>query len=329
MESQKPQQTQSLLELFHDALELWTDIESKAKPEESKVRSCIALFERANLLVQKNSLFSANETLEDITTSSLTYLTIPYYVSELYQKLPLLTPLERVPVLNTSHLYLEQFLQLCVKYEILSKADIAAFEREVDPDAGTLRNEKIARIKQIKATDELIKKNMKEKIERGSIDDDEDTESERATQILFVQNCALKSIDALRVLKEEEKIMEHMQKLMISNGGTLPTPAPQEPREPFKPIVIEDPRKKIIEGAFMPGWNLPTVSIEQAGEIDYKISLEQQKKSKAREAKEKLVKEFGDSDDDEVELQKKRDWDDWKDEHKKGEGNTGTKGYHY
>jgi len=329
MENLKPQQqNQSLLELFHDALEKWTEIENKAKAEESKVRSCISLFERANSLVQKNSLFSANETLEDIPTSSLTYLTIPYYVSELYQKLPFASA-ERLPALNTSRVYLEQFLQLCVKYEILSKADIAAFEREVDPDAGTLRNEKIARIRQIKATDELIQKNMKEKIERGSIDDEEDSENERATQILFVQNCALKSIDALRVLKEEEKIMEHMKNMMLSNGGVMPTPAPQEPREPIKPIVFEDPRKKIIDGAFLPGWNLPTVSIEQAGEIDYKISLEQQKKSQAREAKEKLVKEFGDSDDDDVELQKKRDWDDWRDDHKKGEGNTGTKGYHY
>jgi len=171
---------------------------------------------------------------------------------------------------------------------------------------------------------------MKEKIEKGSIDD-EDTESERATQILFVQYCALKSIDALRVLKEEELIMEHMKKMMISNGGTMPTPEPvkQEPRVPFKPIIIEDPRKKIIDGAFLPGWNLPTVSIEQAGEIDHKIALEQQKKAKVREAKEKLVKEFGDSDDDEAELKKNRDWDDWKDDHKKGEGNTGTKGYYY
>lgn len=327
MESAKPQ-TQTLFELFNDALEQWTEIESKARVEENKVRQCISLFERANLLVQKNSLFSSNETLEDITTSSLTYLTIPYYLSELYQKLPLAV-IDRLPVLNTSRVYLEQFLQSCVKFEILSKADIAAFEREVDPDAGTLRTEKIARINQIKATNEIIQKNMKEKIERGAIDDDEDTESERATQILFVQNCALKSIDALRVLKEEEKIMEHMKNLMISNGGTLPTPAPQEPREPFKPIVFEDPRKKIADTAFRPGWNLPTVSIEQAGEIDYHISLEQQKKSKAREAKEKLVKEFGDSDDDEAELQKKREWDEWKDDHKKGEGNTGTKGYHY
>jgi immunoglobulin-binding protein 1 len=327
METQKPQQT--LLELFNDALDQWTEIESKACcVEESKVRNCISLFERANLLVQKNSLFSSNETLEDITTSSLTYLTIPYYLSELYQKLPF-GQTDRLPVLNTSRQHLEQFLQLCVKYEILSKADIAAIEREVDPDAGTMRNEKIARIRQIKATDELIKKNMKEKIERNSIDDEEDNENERATQILFVQNCALKSIDALRVLKEEQMIMEHMKNLMLSNGGTLPPPVPQESREPLKPIVFEDPRKKIIDGAFLPGWNLPTVSIEQAGEIDHQIALEQQKKSKAREAKEKLVKEFGDSDDDEVELQKKRDWDDWKDDHKKGEGNTGTKGYHY
>jgi immunoglobulin-binding protein 1 len=320
-------QKQTLLEIFNDALDLWAQIEKIGRPEENKVRQCISLLDRATGLVEKNSLFSSNETLEDFTTSSLSYLTIPYYLSELYQKLPV-QAVERLPLLNKSRQYLEKFLLNCVKFEILSKSEIAAYEREVDPDAGTLRNEKIARIKQIKAIDEKINQHMKEKIERGNIDDDE-TETDRETQLLFIQNCALKSMDALRVLKEEEKIMEHMKNLMINNGGKLPEPAPQEPREPFKPIIIEDPRKKIVDGAFLPGWNLPTVSIEQAGEIDYKIALEQQRKAKAREAKEKLVKEFGDSDDDEEELKKQRDWDAWKDDHKRGEGNTGTKGYFY
>lgn len=41
------------------------------------------------------------------------------------------------------------------------------------------------------------------------------------------------------------------------------------------------------------------------------------------------MKEFGDSDDDEVKLKETRDFDDWKDDHPRGSGNTGTKGYKY
>jgi hypothetical protein len=79
-----------------------------------------------------------------------------------------------------------------------------------------------------------------------------------------VRNCALKSIDGMRVLKEEERIMDHMLGLMKEHGGKLPERPKEEPRgEPLKPIVLEDPRKKITDATFLPGWNLPTVSIEQ------------------------------------------------------------------
>ena len=44
-----------------------------------------------------------------------------------------------------------------------------------------------------------------------------------------------------------------------------------------------DPRHKIAQEAFRPGWNLPTVSIEEAGLIDYQIALEQQKRHKEAE----------------------------------------------
>jgi len=93
-------------------------------------------------------------------------LTIPYYLSELYQKLPLQTPSERGPLIANSRKLAELYLNTCIKYEILSKEHITAYEREAEPDAGTLRNEKIARIKQIKSLNESLQKKMKEKIAR-------------------------------------------------------------------------------------------------------------------------------------------------------------------
>jgi hypothetical protein len=170
---EKEQKAQTLLQLFNAGLEKWTALENVSRPEEASVRSAIETFERCSELVEKNSLFSSNETLDDITSASLTYLTIPFYLSELYQKIPLNAPTERRPLLAMSRRLLEQYLGACVKFEILSKPDIASYEREVDPDPGTLRNEKIARIKQAKAIDEHIKKNIQTKIAKSLIDDDE------------------------------------------------------------------------------------------------------------------------------------------------------------
>jgi len=150
----------TLLELFNDGLEKWTEFEKAGRVEENKVMAAIEVFHKASQLVDKNSLFSANETLEDIMTSSLNYLTIPYYLSELYQKLPRHSPAERCPILARSKEFLERYLSICVNYKILSTEDISVYEREADPDAGTLRNEKIARLRQLKSIDEKKSKKI-------------------------------------------------------------------------------------------------------------------------------------------------------------------------
>lgn len=172
---------------------------------------------------------------------------------------------------------------------------------------------------------------MKENIEKGLIDEEEENENDRECKILFLQNCALKSIDSLRVIKEELKINEHKLELMNQHGGKIPPPPEPEPREPLKPFVIEDPRQKIVERALLPGWNLPTVSIEEANYMDYQEMLEREARQKEAEHKksQKLVKEFGDDDDEAEELKKTRDFDDFKDQNPRGSGNTGTKGYKY
>lgn len=122
-----------------------------------------------------------------------------------------------------------------------------------------------------------------------------------------MQISAIKSFEALHLAKQELEILEHMNKLMQENNGQLPKPPEPEPvciscyfccnntlpifgseaykvqRAPFKPITLVDPRKRIAETAFRPGWNLPTVSIEEAGMIDYQIALEQQKRHQEAE----------------------------------------------
>jgi len=160
--------------------------------------------------------------------------------------------------------------------------------------------------------------------EEGGVED----EFERETSILFLQSSALKTFESFHPIVQEIEILEHMAKLMEENNGVLPQPPAPEPRPPFQPIVLGNPRHNIAQTAFRPGWNLPTVSIEEAGLVDFQQATEQQQRHKAYEQQQKLVKEYGDEDND-TKLQETRDFDDWKDEHPRGSGNTGTKGYKY
>jgi len=147
----------------------------------------------------------------------------------------------------------------------------------------------------------------------------------------MLENQAVKTIDSLSSLNQEIEILEHMSKLMESNGGKLPTLPPPEPRPPSQPLVITDPKKFIRDNAFKPGWNLPTVSVEEANYMDYQEMLQRETRQKESERKksQKLIKEFGDDDDEAEELQKTRDFDEYKDQNPRGSGNTGTKGYKY
>jgi len=115
---------------------------------------------------------------------------------------------------------------------------------------------------------------------------------------------------------------------MEQNGGRLPPRTAPEPRPPIQPIVINDTRQFMKDNAFRPGWNMPTVSLEQAAEIDYQEMLGREARQKEAEKKksQKMVKEW---EEDEAELKKERDFDEFKDDNPKGSGNTGTKGYKY
>jgi len=327
-----------LFEVFTQGQVLWEEIEAFSGPRnddfQKKVIDAIQSFKQTLVLIEKNSLFSSNELLDDIPTSSLKYLSVHYYLGELLQKRNLPTP-QRLPLIREAKACIDVFLSRVVALKILSKEEIKIYQREGEPDPETRRNEKIARYKAQKAIKERISAILKEKLQKGlSIDDDDDSEFERETSLLFLQQSALAAMDNIKLIAEEINILEHMMKAMADNNGKLPDRPPEPERVPFKPIVIGDPKQAIAANAFKPGWNLPTVSIEEAGMIDHKIAMQEHEKTKKREAKEKLVKEFGDPDDDEVEggennVFKKRDWDDWKDDNPKGSGNTGTKGYNY
>jgi hypothetical protein len=324
----------TLLEQYSRGVELFEESEKVTGPDSKDIiMSSIRYFQSCAVLIIHNGLFSSNEELTDFSSNSLKYLSIPYYLGELYRRIPSSVPPERLNSLNQSKSYKDKFINTCIRLGILSKEDINAYKNEATANPQFKREEKIRRFRREKEISQLLNNLLQEKLKKG-IDEDleEDSEFERKTTILILENQAIKTIDSLSTLNQEIGIVIHMNTLMEQNGGKLPTPQPPEPRPPGQPpIVITDPRAVVKDNVFKPGWNLPTVSIEQAAEIDYQemIQREARQKESERKKSEKLVKEFGDDEEEAKELQKTRDFDAFKDEHPRGSGNTGTKGYKY
>ncbi|KAK3990121.1 TAP42-like protein [Cladorrhinum sp. PSN332] len=82
--------------------------------------SAIADYKLCIDLISAASLFSPNESLEDLATSSLPFLLIHYHLAELLQKQPTTTPGARKALLSSARRAYEQFLNLLQDYSLLS-----------------------------------------------------------------------------------------------------------------------------------------------------------------------------------------------------------------
>eukprot|EP01127_Copromyxa_protea_P015652 TRINITY_DN4540_c0_g1_i2.p1 TRINITY_DN4540_c0_g1~~TRINITY_DN4540_c0_g1_i2.p1 ORF type:complete len:323 (+),score=72.26 TRINITY_DN4540_c0_g1_i2:30-971(+) len=281
----------SLLQEYTKGCDLWAEIEeaccSKDPQYKQLVTDAIKAFQTAAVIVKMTDLYSKNEELNDINTASLQFLSIPYYLGCLYQKVPTLEHSERLAQMKLSKQYLDEFTETCIRLKLFTANDIEAMKRTGEAPPDVRRTEKIERYKREKELNEKLKVIMKQKIDKSilsMLDDEEadDGEFERETSILLLQLSAIKTFEALNLVKQEIEILEHMIKLMSENNGQLPVVPKPEPSQ-FKPLVIGDPRHQIAKNAFRPGWNLPTVSIEEAGMIDYQVALEQQKRTQEKE----------------------------------------------
>ena len=100
-------------------------------------------------------------------------------------------------------------------------------------------------------------------------------------------------------------------------------------RENIGQYVIEAQRMK--DGVFKPGWNLPTMSLQELGERELAGAIDRGERQREAEEEEKknprryeyLEKDGLEDDKDLVDAsaQKDREWDDFKDANKKGWGN--------
>jgi hypothetical protein len=325
------------------------------------IAEALKSYEECIQIIDKVSLFSANESLEDISTSDLPYLLVLYRIAELLQKVSTSSPLERRRVLESTREAYEKFLHLLDSYSILAPQDSKILaEYNEDPinfstistkDPNARRNAKIANFK--------AEKQLKQKLEymRSSPRYLEDGGDEEAVRELYLANVALgvhMTLQGLEGINREVEVLaqapiplmpqtttieedERRRKESIASDGyseRLDSPlvlqsgyrGPLLSREgkPLRPFTLVSNRQELANGVFRPGHNLPTMSIDEY--LD-----EEKRRGGIIEGGGEASGRQPEPDEDnfekaDQETMKAREWDEFTEANPKGSGNTLNRG---
>ena len=164
-------------------------------------------------------------------------------------------------------------------------------------------------------------------------------EDERALWLQLAEAQALEAGAAALLARQEADMLRSAPPGNSAAGRLDPRAAPLAPAAARGTVTVNDnaelqramarmlggDRARLQEGVFRPTVALPTMTVEQFGVQERERMLEREAKQREAEAEKAAVraaKEDRAEDESEEDLQKQRAWDDWKDDHPYGSGNS-------
>ncbi|KAF2070111.1 hypothetical protein CYY_008574 [Polysphondylium violaceum] len=324
----------SLYQSFVFGQKLYTELDTTAlcsncEEYQDKVKQSIKYLFNASIQVSRQSVFSKNEELEDIRTDLLKYLLIPYYVAELYLKI---NDVDRVKHLKISKIKVMDFLNQCENLDLIDKEDLNIIHREGKADPVNRREELINRSKKTKEIKQKLEyiKQKREVILKKIGQDDEYEESEtggdeevdRDFSMLLIKDAIIKAIQLLESIEFELPMLIEIQSIKDQHGGVLPPKAPPKSANIGNFQILPDGRRVMLDKVFRPSHILPSLTPQEAVEIEMRNGGMVSGKGGAESSSKKDSEDEEEEDDDDEKLKKKRDWDDYKDDNPKGWGNS-------
>lgn len=171
----------------------------------------MGLFEEATVIVNQVSMFSANELIDEVSTDSLPFMLLPYFLAKLTTKIN--NP-NNTDALDLGEIYFKDHLQRCQEYDLCETPK--SKEEEQDKQAGEKsehrqlveaafnRNDKIAQYRRMKEIDEYIGK-MRAAVKNKTADD----EVRREFFLKYLDKSIIDSrqeLESLRMMKELAKM---------------------------------------------------------------------------------------------------------------------------
>ncbi|XP_011189833.2 immunoglobulin-binding protein 1 [Zeugodacus cucurbitae] len=356
---------QSLQAIFTKGWEGYEELEETSLPFNSteyqrKVKDAMTKFEEATTVVNQIGLFSPNELIDEVSTDSLQYLMLPFFLGKVSLKLQ---QESRDEVLQIAEVYFKDFLQRCQEYELCEehkehKNNAAGAEGNTDELAQLMRaaharNDKIAQFRKKKELEEFVKK-MKLAVRNKSVDDEV-----RREYFLKLLNKSIidanEELDSIQLEKQMvqmrtmqgTKPIEHFDN---ANATTTSETAghshqhhhhhhhhPQQPKKkPMQPFIItRNSAQKAVFGAGYP--SLPVMTVdefydqrvrdgvfpdeEKVAKMNREQAIAAAQDPNEKEDQEKAVEELQIENDDPEYLERMRRMDEYKDVVRRGDGN--------
>ncbi|XP_018783416.1 PREDICTED: immunoglobulin-binding protein 1 [Bactrocera latifrons] len=355
---------QSLQAIFSKGWEGFEELEETSLPFNSaeyqrKVKETMKKFEEATTIVNQIGLFSPNELIDEVSTDSLQYLMLPFYLGKIALKLQ---QESRDEVLQIAEVYFKDFLQRCQEYELCDeykKNAVGAAEGGNTDELAQLmraahaRNDKIAQFRKKKELDEFVRK-MKLGVRNKSVDDEVRRE-------FFLKLLNKSIIDATEEL-DSVQLEKQMVKMRTMHGSAVAQSnehfdnvkaistsdaaghshhhhhhlSQQPKKKPMQPFIItRNSAQKAVFGAGYP--SLPVMTVdefydqrvregvfpdeEKVAKMNREQAIAAAQDPNEKEDQEKAVEEIQVENDDPEYLARMRRMDEYKDVVRRGDGN--------
>ncbi|XP_034474280.1 immunoglobulin-binding protein 1 [Drosophila innubila] len=274
----------------------------------------MGLFEEATIIVNQVSMFSANELIDEVSTDSLPFMLLPYFLGKLTTKVNNPNSTE---MLELGEIYFNDHLQRCQEYE-LCEAPKSKVERDNKTDAAQQkseqwelmqaaynRNDKIAQYRKMKEIDEYVNK-MRQAVKNKTADD----EVRREFFLKYLEKSIMdtkQELENLRVMKEMVKMrLSHIKAGEKEASGSTMAPQPlkaaghshgphhhhhhhhqaeskPKPLQPF--IITRNATQKAVFGLGYPSLPIMTVDEFYQQRVDEGIFPDEQKMAKINQEK--------------------------------------------
>ncbi|KAK3786509.1 hypothetical protein RRG08_039155 [Elysia crispata] len=331
-----------------------TDDSSSSDIFQGKLRQAIESTQRAIRMVNDLDLFSRNEDIEEVATNEVKYMLLSAYLGYFTG---LNTHMSRADAVMKSKMCYTDYLKLIktygiIEYDIsLSEGDdgdedienVVPSNRIRGSDVNVMsaqRNNKIQRFKEKKEMERKIAE-LQPQVEKEHVDD----EVKREFYLTQIRHWANQAIDEVDSCNLELQMLKHRQEMAASCGGNGASGNHSNNQnlgnkaKPFRPFILtKNNLQKQVFGAGYPA--IPTMTVDEfyqqklkEGHLSESVQghsmqswaadPEKDAQDREREAAEKEDKEQR---EDEEALQRARAMDEWKDDHRRGDGNRYNKG---
>ncbi|XP_076928912.1 PP2A regulatory subunit TAP46-like isoform X2 [Bidens hawaiensis] len=220
----------SLPALFEQARKIHILATDSAVDKETLRKGCEAL-QQCEEMISKLGLFSSNETKEEISTTNLKYILVPFYLAELIEKT---VDGDRIQILKASLVKLKVFLLFCDEMELVPEGELETGAQNTT--AIDKRAKKIARFKRQRAAESKLLELKERKERRGRStraaalstpvdagDDDvldDDGEEEREAWLTTISLSICKALDLMEMLTKEEEMLSAIKEKQEQEGDT-------------------------------------------------------------------------------------------------------------